>query len=75
MQNNRFPVVSVPSGSASAKKYIKRELEWLSKFENIVLMFDNDSHHFLPQHSLLLYQYLAPDKDCQSLDMKCWYDK
>ena len=32
MQNNRFPVVSVPSGSASAKKYIKRELEWLSKF-------------------------------------------
>ena len=42
MQNNRFPVVSVPSGSASAKKYIKRELEWLSKFENIVLMFDND---------------------------------
>ena len=42
MQNNRYPVVSVPSGSASAKKYIKRELEWLSKFENIVLMFDND---------------------------------
>ena len=42
MQNNRFPVVSVPSGSASAKKYIKRELEFLSKFENIILMFDND---------------------------------
>jgi len=42
MQNNRYPVVSVPSGSASAKKYIKRELEWLSKFENIILMFDND---------------------------------
>ena len=42
MQNNRFPVVSVPSGAASAKKYIKRELEWLSKFENIILMLDND---------------------------------
>mgnify|MGYP003140121051 CR=1 FL=1 len=40
--NNRFPVVSVPSGSASAKKYIKKELEFLSKFENIILMFDND---------------------------------
>jgi twinkle protein len=42
VQNNRYPVVSVPSGASSAKKYIKRELEWLSKFENIILMFDND---------------------------------
>ena len=41
-QNNKFPVVSVPSGAASAKKYILRELEWLSKFETIVLMFDQD---------------------------------
>ncbi|ANS05753.1 DNA primase [uncultured phage_Deep-GF0-KM16-C193] len=41
-QNNKYPVVSVPSGSASAKKYIKRELEWLSKFESIILMLDND---------------------------------
>jgi len=40
--NNKFPVVSVPSGAASAKKYIKKSLEWISKFENIVLMFDND---------------------------------
>jgi len=42
VQSNRFPVCSVPSGSASAKKYITRELEWLSKFEEIILMFDND---------------------------------
>ena len=42
IQNNKYPVVSVPSGATSAKKYIKRELEWLSKFENIVLMFDQD---------------------------------
>ena len=42
VQNNKYPTVSVPSGAASAKKYIKRELEWLSKFENIILMFDND---------------------------------
>jgi twinkle protein len=42
VQNNKFPVVSVPSGASSAKKYIKKELEWLSKFENIVLMFDED---------------------------------
>jgi twinkle protein len=42
VQNNRYPVVSVPSGATSAKKYIKKELEWLSKFESIILMFDND---------------------------------
>ena len=42
VQGNKYPVVSVPSGSASAKKYIKRELEWLSKFEKVILMFDND---------------------------------
>ena len=43
VQNNKYPVVSVPSGATSAKKYIKKELDWLSKFENIVLMFDNDT--------------------------------
>lgn len=42
INNHKYPVVSVPSGASSAKKYIKRELEWLSKFEKIVLMFDND---------------------------------
>jgi len=42
VQGNRYPCVSVPSGAASAKKYITNELEWLSKFENIILMFDND---------------------------------
>lgn len=42
VQSNKYPVVSVPSGASSAKKYIKRELEWLSKFETIVLMFDED---------------------------------
>jgi twinkle protein len=42
VQGNKYPVVSVPSGASSAKKYIKRELEWLSKFEKVVLMFDND---------------------------------
>ena len=42
VNNNKYPVVSIPSGTASAKKYIKRELEWLSKFEKIILMFDTD---------------------------------
>ena len=42
VQQNKWPVVSVPSGATSAKKYIKKELEWLSKFSSIILMFDED---------------------------------
>ena len=42
IQGNRWPTVSVPSGSASAKKYIKKNLEYLESFEKVVLMFDND---------------------------------
>lgn len=42
VQGNKWPVVSVPSGAKSAKKYIKKNLEYLESFENVVLMFDND---------------------------------
>lgn len=42
MQNNKYPVVSVPNGANSAKKDIKRQLEWLLGFREVVLCFDND---------------------------------
>ena len=42
VQGNKWPVVSVPSGAQSAKKYIKKSLEWLESFETVVIMFDND---------------------------------
>jgi twinkle protein len=38
----RWPVVSVPLGSAGAKKAVAAQLDWLSGFERIVLLFDND---------------------------------
>lgn len=41
-QGNKWPVVSVPSGSKGAKGAIQASLEWLSKFDEVVLMFDND---------------------------------
>ena len=41
INNHKYPVVSVPSGASSAKKYIKRELEWLSKFQKIAPLFLN----------------------------------
>ncbi len=40
--NNKWDVVSVPSGSTSAKKAVAKSIEWLSKYDSIVLMFDND---------------------------------
>ena len=42
VQGNKYPVCSIPSGSASAKKFIKKELQFLSKFSSIILMFDTD---------------------------------
>lgn len=38
----KFPVVSLPNGAQSAATCIKKNLEWLEGFNNIVLWFDND---------------------------------
>tara|TARA_Y100001973_G_scaffold106280_1_gene183129 strand:+ start:920 stop:2290 length:1371 start_codon:yes stop_codon:yes gene_type:complete len=40
--NGRWPVVSISSGAASAVKSIKRNLEFVEGFEEVVLMFDMD---------------------------------
>lgn len=42
VQGNKWATVSLPNGCASAKKAIQRNLEWLEKFEAVVLMFDMD---------------------------------
>jgi len=44
LQNNRWPVVSVPNGAQGAKKAIQKALGWLEGFESVVFMFDNDEH-------------------------------
>lgn len=41
-QGNKWPVVSVPNGAQGAKKDLAKHLEWIEKFETIVLCFDND---------------------------------
>lgn len=41
-QGNRFPVVSLPNGAQSAKKYLAANATWLGQFSRIVLCFDND---------------------------------
>ena len=37
-----WPMVSLPSGAAAAKKSIQRNLQWLQGYEEVVLFFDND---------------------------------
>ena len=39
---NGYPVVSVPNGAKTAKNAIKENLEWLERFEEIVICFDMD---------------------------------
>jgi len=40
--NHKWPVVSIPSGAKSATSAIKRNLEFVSSFKEIVLAFDDD---------------------------------
>lgn len=41
-QGNKWPVVSIVQGSASARKCIADNLEWVCSFEEVVLCFDSD---------------------------------
>ena len=42
LQNNKWPVVSVPNGAQGAAKTIAKEIEWLEKFDRVIFMFDMD---------------------------------
>lgn len=42
VQGNKWPVVSIPSGAQGAKAALSKQIEWLSSFEEVILMFDMD---------------------------------
>lgn len=42
LQGNKWPVVSVPNGAQGAKKAFKDNLEFLQKFDEVIIMFDMD---------------------------------
>lgn len=42
VQGNKYPVVSLPNGAGSAKKSILANMEYLKKFDEVILMFDMD---------------------------------
>lgn len=39
---NGYPVVSIPNGASNAKEAIKHNIEWIEKFEEVVICFDMD---------------------------------
>lgn len=41
-QGNKWPVVSVPTGAGGAAKALSKHLDYLERFEEIILLFDND---------------------------------
>ncbi len=42
-QDCKWPVVSIPTGVAGAKRCLEEEMEWIEKnFDEVVLFFDND---------------------------------
>ena len=40
--DNKYPVVSLPSGAQNAKTVFRKHINWLNKFEQVILMFDMD---------------------------------
>ena len=41
-QGNKWPTVSIPNGAQGAVNAIKKNLEWVTSFDEVVLMFDMD---------------------------------
>ena len=42
VQDNKWPVVSLPNGASSARKALQTHWEYIDKFDDVVLMFDQD---------------------------------
>jgi len=42
VQNHKWPTVSLKNGAGGAKRDIANSLNWVEKFDNVILMFDQD---------------------------------
>ena len=42
LQQNKWPVVSVPNGAQGAAKAVAEAIEWLEGYEQVIFMFDQD---------------------------------
>ena len=60
MQNNKWPVVSIPNGADGAERSCKAALEWLESFDEVVICFDADAPG--QKASTQVAQLLSPGK-------------
>lgn len=60
LQENRWPVVSVPNGCQGARAALQANLEWVESFDIVVLMFDSDEPGTEAAHQCA--QLLSPGK-------------
>ena len=76
IQLNKFPVVSLPSGTQSVKKAIGANLKWLSQFAWVVICFANDEPgqkaaqqalELLPAGKAAICRIPAPYKDANDM--------
>jgi len=44
VQNNKWPTVSLPNGAQAAKKAVRQNYDYLVGYEEVILMFDQDTH-------------------------------
>lgn len=42
LQQNKWPVVSVPNGASGAAKSVAKAIDWVEKFDKVVFLFDDD---------------------------------
>ena len=42
-QGNKFPVVSISTGAAGAKRCVQNSLEFVESYEKVIIMFDSDT--------------------------------
>jgi twinkle protein len=63
---NKFATVSVPNGAQGAAQSIKRELEWVEKFDRVVFMFDMDEPGQAAARECA--ELLTPGKSCEMTD-------
>jgi twinkle protein len=59
VQGDKYPVISLPNGCSRVKKDVKHNFEYLSKFKEIVLMFDMDE---VGQKAAVEFQSMFPPK-------------
>ena len=67
MLGSKWPVISIKNGAASAYDNCSRHMEYLNKFETIVLCFDNDKPG---KESALKVAELFEPKKCKIIDLE-----